>query len=272
MDITNRHTVETAFATTYGKSDSSHPLRQFEQYDLVMAHRDNKPNVGARRLSRRLDLSEGRIDGWLKGSKPEGYDIFHNLRERGWFDLSWDGEQFRALNQLLAWTYASGGIATGFLVQLVYDTPDDRAECVALIEQLGAEYTEQRTGHDRKPSQFTITPPGAGTGRLFVALGAPIGKKAGQRFGVPAYLSVAPDDVRCEFAARYLGLRGSERPNHAESALDIREQRHDSYLEALRGLFSSLTSSDVRRSGENGIYVSGEAVEEILGKATLSIE
>jgi hypothetical protein len=265
VDITNPHIVRSAFLNTYAEPSEPHPYRRLEQYDLVMTHRENEPNMGARRLSRRLELSEALIDGWLKGSKPHGYRTAETLAELGWFDLAWDGEQFRALNELIAWVYSSGAINDSYRVKFVFDDAEMRSDCVALVEQAGVrEHSAVATGRDDRPNEIHITDPGAAAGRLFVGFGAPRRRKSSQRFGLPPYLAVAPDAVRHDFAARYLANRGVEQPNYAERVLVVKEQRPEAYLQALTGLFASVTDGEVRRAGESAIHLGPAAVDEIL--------
>ncbi|WP_336327871.1 hypothetical protein [Halovenus sp. HT40] len=267
MDITSRHTLVSAFAETYAKADEPHPLRQFEQYDRVMAHRSHDPDTGGRVLSRRLDLPEGRINGWLRGSQPRGYSQAETIDELGWFDLSWTGDLFSALNELLAWIYSSGGIRSGWEPHFIFDTAEMRERIETLCDRAALNYQATRTGHDDKPSEIRVASPSAPAGRFFHALGAPKGRKADATFGLPNYLSLAPEEIRREFAARYIANRGSERPNYAADARSIREQRPQAYLEQLRGLFASLTDEEIRRGGEPEIHLSGGAVETICAPA-----
>ena len=267
MDITSRSALVSAFVETYAKPDEPHPLRQFEQYDLVMAHRNQDPDTGGRVLSRRLDLPEGRINGWLRGTQPRGYSQTDTLDELGWFDLSWTGDLFAALNELLAWIYSSGGIRSGWEPHFIFDDEQMRDRIVTLCERAGLNYQATRTGHDERPSEIRIASPSAPVGRFFHALGSPVGRKTDTTFGLPHYLPIAPTQIRRSFAARYMANRGSERPNYAESALSIREQRPDAYLEQLRGLFASLTDSEVRRGGEEEIHLSAGAVKDICAPA-----
>lgn len=272
MDITSRHVLISAFVETYAKPDEPHPLRQFEQYDRVMAHRSHDPDTGGRVLSRRLDLPEGRINGWLRGSKPRGYEQSETLAELGWFDLSWDGDLFQTINELLAWIYSSGGIRSGWEPHFIFDTPELREHLETLCARAGLNYQATRTGHDDRPSEIRIASPSAPAGRFFHALGAPKGRKSDATFGLPSYLPLAPEEIRRAFAARYIVNRGSERPNYAANARSIREQRPQAYLEQLRGLFASLTDEEVRRGGKHEIHISGAAVESICAPAeTVSI-
>jgi hypothetical protein len=264
MDITSTHALQSAFAETYAKPDEPHPLRQFECYELIMEHRENEPNTGARKLSRRMNLTESKLDNWFRGSAPRGYKQTEALADIGWFDLSWHGEQFRAINELLAWLYSSGGIRSGYQPQFVFDNTEMRDRIETLCATAGVECRRVREGRDDRPSTIRVTDPSAPVGRFFHALGAPTGRKADQRFGLPSYLDVAPDDVRRAFAARYIQNRGTDRPNFADNAKLLREERHPAYFEALRALFRSLTDAEVSRSGDRGIHISGAAVADIV--------
>lgn len=263
MDITSRHALETAFLNTYAREGERHPLREFEQYDLIMTHRDNDPNTGARNLSRRLDLSESKINGWLSGSQPTGFDGYEKLDNLGWFELEWDGDQFRAINELLAWIYSSGTILDRYRSRLTIDSDVMRADAEQLCERAGLEPVLSRSGHDDKSSELRLTEPGAAAARFFVAMGTPMGGKATQRYGLPHYLSIAPENVRREFAARYIVNRGVARPNYAGPARSVAEQRPQAYLNQLYGLFRSLTDEEIRRGGEIEIHLSGAAVKSI---------
>lgn len=265
MDITSRHAVESSFAETYSKPGKIHPLRKFEQYDLVMAHRKEKPDTGSVLLSRRLDLPKGRIESWLQDFNPHGYDVFATADSMGWFDLAWDGEQFRALNEMIAWVLSSGTILEGFKARLRFDTPQMRADAERLCEQIGAKPGLSASGPGDEPAEIEVGNPTSATARILIALGAPRGNKGTQRFGLPPYLAVAPDDIRRTFAARYLVNRGFESSTDTDHARLVSEQRPGAYLEALRGLFALLTDTDLPEGVENGITIPGAAVEDICG-------
>jgi len=84
-------------------------------------------------------------------------------------------------------------------------------------------------------------------------LGAPQGRKTAQQFGLPWWLGRAPDPVRRRFAATYLLHRGIKRPER--DVLIVREERPRAYLEALAGLFRSLTDARVSIEGKYKVVI-----------------
>ena len=88
-------------------------------------------------------------------------------------------------------------------------------------------------------------------------LGVPQGRKTAQQFGLPWWLGCAPDPVRRRFAAIYLLNRGVKRPER--DVLIVWEERPRAYLEALAGLFQSLTGARVSIEGEYKMVI-GDAV------------
>jgi hypothetical protein len=97
--------------------------------------------------------------------------------------------------------------------------------------------------------------------RLLVVLGAPQGRKTAQQFGLACWLGRAPDPVRRRFAAIYLLNRGVKRPER--DVLTVREERPRAYLEALAGLFRSLTDATVSRDAGGGVYIGESALSDI---------
>ena len=68
----------------------------------MQALRD-ETGAGGSKLNTWTGIPIGRIQGWLyQDSTPRGYMTTQRATELGLFDLTWDGEQFRGLNELVA--------------------------------------------------------------------------------------------------------------------------------------------------------------------------
>jgi hypothetical protein len=258
MDITDGQALRARFAETYAREDYPHPLRQFEQYELVMAHREMNPTIGSKGMTAHIDLPASRIKSWLQGSKPTGYEATQQVAELGWFDLAWDGEQFRGLVELVAWIFSRGSVNDSYSPSWTLSEAS-REVCTVALERAGvSDYAVIETDGERR-EQLRAEPQGdrAILGRLLVALGAPQGRKTDQQFGLPCWLGRAPDAVRRRFAAIYLLNRGVRR--EGKDHLIVREERPAAYLEALAGLFRSLTEASVNVGTDYRVRI-GDAV------------
>jgi len=260
MDITDGQALRARFAETYSHHDDPHLLRKFERYEIVQSCRD-ATGAGAQKLSNWTGVLQGLINGWIyQDSSPRGYESVQRAESLGLFDLSWDGKQFRGINELVAWIMSGGIISEDGWVPTFSVELENLDVCTAAVERAGAPaYTTTATPGDGNTKSVRITEAGSIFSRLFVALGAPQGNKhkTAQQFGLPCYLGVAPEPVRRRFADIYLLNRGV-RP-HDRNALVISEERPDAYLEALAGLFRSLTAADVSRDADGRLYI-GESV------------
>jgi len=264
MDITESDAIRARFAETYSREDYAHPLRQFEQYDVVMACRE-ETGAGGRKLSDWTDVPYGRVQGWIyDDSAPIGYRSSQWADSLGLFDLDWEGEQFQGLNELVAWVFSGGTVSMDRYVPLFHvDTPHLDV-CTAAVERAGApDYAVESTPGGGDTKSVRITDAGSVFGRLLVALGAPRGNKheSSQRFGLPCYLGAAPELVRRRFAEIYLLNRAGTAADR--NSMFVHEERPDAYLEGLAGLFRSLTDAEVWRDSGGGIYLSESGLDDI---------
>jgi len=264
MDITDPHVVRTAFLNTYADPDDIHPLQQFEQYERVQAFREHNPNAGRATIGDTLDIPRGRVQGWVyDGTKPTGYEALQTVEGRGWLDLDWDSEQVTGLNELVAWIFSGGTINDGYTPVFNIE-PETKSVCIEALERTGiSDYSEGETNPDGGKSSPVVRVHSLQTvfGRLLVALGAPQGSKASQQYGLPCYLTVAPEDIRERFAGIYLLNRGVHYPDRGRVV--IREERTVPYLESLTGFFRSLTTAGVRRDGDYQISISELVLSDI---------
>lgn len=259
MDITDTQALRARFAETYDPEGGPHLLRKFEQYEIVMSCRE-ATGAGGGKLNTWTGVSEGRIKGWLyQDSAPRGYRACERAAELGLFDLDWDGEQFRGLNELVAWVL-SGGTVQERYTPVFNVEPDTRGVCEAALDRArapGYVYDDQ----GGTTAVIRITDGQALYGRLLVALGATQGWKGKQRFGLPCYLPLAPDAVQRQFVAIYLLNRAVLRPDR--DRLIIREERPDAYLDALAGLVRGVTSAAVTRATDYRIYLDPSVLDDV---------
>jgi hypothetical protein len=264
MDITDPHTIQTAFLNTYSNPDDLHPLRKIEQYERVRAFREHNPDAGRNTIGDTLDIPRGRVHGWVYNStKPTGYEAYQTATDRGWLDLDWERDPFTGLNELVAWVFAGGNVSDSYTPVFNVDT-ETESVCAAALEKASIDdYTVTESNPDGEKSApiIRVHTPQAVLGRLLVALGAPQGAKATQQYGLPCYLGVAPEEVREQFAAIYLLNRGVR--NADRERIVVREERSVAYLEALAGFFRSLTSADVRRDGEYRFSIAEQVLSDV---------
>ncbi len=260
MDITNKTILRCRFAETYSKSDSRHPLEQFREYELVTTHRENVPDVGGRRLGRRLELPEGRLNGWFGERAPTGYDATQTADEYGWLDLDWDGTQFSGFNRLVAWCLSGGALSTSYMATFSVEEQTHN-QCADALEATGIqEYELLNDGTPERATEIRVREVPTVFGRMLAALGAPVGAKATQQYGLPPYLAIAPDSVCREFVAIYLLNRGTE---SNDGLVVVREERPQRYLESLGGLFRATLGIEVSRRGEFGLELDSNELATI---------
>lgn len=261
MDITDGHALRARYAETFGREGESHPLRRFEQYRLVKYHREQFPDVGALNMSKRIDIPHGRISSWLRGSQPRGYESYKQAESFGWFDLEWRGDTFTGLNELVAWSLSGGSISQTYTP--VFSVDEDSAPvCERALEMVGFDDHSQMRNDPRHRRSMEVRVHDHQTvlGRMLLALGVPKGEKTKQRYGLPPYLGPAPEFVRRRFAEVYLLNRLVYRDERGGGI--VREERDRAYIEALQGLFQSLTDGTVSVSGEHRIQFDDQALSE----------
>lgn len=239
-----------------------------DTWDLVLDYFDvldyhaRHPSRGSTAVGNALDLPRSRVRSWLEGSVPDPVRGIQRAEHRGWLEPDLDSTTFQGLNGLAAWVYSGGSIdSQWYIPRFAVDDADTEARIDRAFDAVGVEYDFTRSAATDRATEYRPVEDAAVLGRVLAVLGAPVGaKNERRRITLPDYLEAAPETVRREFIATYLGNRGQR--STRKSTVTFREDRSGRYLRSLADLFQDCTGERVTVSGKN-VIVSGAAARVI---------
>jgi len=235
-----------ALAATYntpGYADPMDAVADFNEYQRQWA----STQLGSSAISTRMELPRGRLRSWEDGAKPDVVRGIETARGHEWLEQPVDGEQFAALNRLVAGVYSGDSISTD-TYEPSFSAPDQIVEEQLRVdlETLGAGCRRVLSNSGnveelRAESDTTVL------GRVLVALGAPQGPKAQTATELPSYLygSEVPEGLRREFVRVYVSNRATVVRDR--DFLQIHEERPKRYLDAVAKLVEDVTGVEVWR-------------------------
>jgi len=253
---------EQALARTYGES----AWQTVTQYRRATQLSKENPDLPRAEIARRVDRPPSAIRGWLAENKVppvvKGLRIAH---ERGWIDIDPASEQFRALNQLVAWIYSGGGISVDtFAPHFSTDDPLMLGTLTHLLRWVGLSY---RCRDPEIPDRHREVVPEKGAsifGRVLTVLGAPIGvKRQTEELAPPSYLvSVPPHHTRDFLRIHIL--------NRAKQTDDGTAGRYvympsNTYCQDIVDLIKSVTAGSATISTQDRVWISADAVRDLAG-------
>lgn len=247
-------------ARTYHSRAYTDSWELVEDYWRVMNYAAERPNLGSQALASRLDLPRSRIRPWVrkpdadrKPARPDPVRAIQAAESHDWIPLTYESNEFRALNQLVAWIFSGGSIRKGQFVPLfAIGGNSDRFRLVGLFDGLGIEYAIVREDETGRATEYRPTTHASVLGRVLSLLGAPVGtKNVDAPIQLPAYLDGSPDSVRRDFVDVYLQNRGH---CHGEKdVITLREERSETYLRELAALIADVSGGKTTVSEKNVI-------------------
>ncbi|AXG08644.1 hypothetical protein [Haloplanus rubicundus] len=254
--------TEQSLARTY-QSSYDDAYESILDYRRVQSYRQTHPDASNYHVSKALELPRGRVRAWMDGAKPDALSAVKRAEELDWFDADATDPSdplLGAFVRLLAGIYAGGSIRTsGWTPHWTSDGPID--EIRRSLRTLGIEYRRIHIHDSQRATELVPSSDGSLLGRSLFVLGAPIEDKNKSSVDqLPEYLFELPHLIQRTFVYIYLTYRQSGN----QRTISIQENRSKSYHNSLADLITEVvTDSNSVTVGENGIYVSASAREEL---------
>jgi hypothetical protein len=174
-------------------------------------------------------------------------------------------EQFRAINQLVAWIFAGGGLTRDTFVPVC--SVDDQltlATLYQLLKWLNIAY-RIRDAEASEHSLEVIPREGASVlGRVLHVLGAPRGVKTKQKsLALPSYLRTVEETHQRDFARIYLLNRDRDMGESGTAGSDLYAISSSSFARELQTFLTSITAGSVTLGKHNQLWVSAESVRDL---------
>lgn len=255
-----------ALANTYATIDNRTGWDRVEEYQRVLEYRGSHPNAGSQAAATTLELPRSRIRPWFDGGKPDPVHAIDTAEEHGWLDATPGDPTFEGFVVLTAWTFAGGSIsADTWTPRFAVGGGDPRNLAVAALKTVGLRARIDRDGDPDRATEITPNKNSAAhLGRyLYAVMESPIGEKNTERIALPEWLDTVALPTRLRFARTYVTLRGTPiNPSHGY-VCQIREERPQSYLEALGGLFESLAPPETVSVGSKIVRLREGSASEL---------
>ncbi|MFB6189743.1 MAG: helix-turn-helix domain-containing protein [Halapricum sp.] len=260
---------EQALAETYDLDTGWETVTQYRE--AIRLRREN-PGMARAEIARRVGRSASAVRGWLaEGKTPRVVSGLKTANERGWIDIDAESEQFRALNQLVAWLFSGGGLRMDAYVPLF---SVDNSLMLAILSQLlrWARIDYRCREPDEPDGHLEVVPTegGAVLGRVLSVLGAPQGVKADiDDLTLPAYLSTVGCDYRRDFARIYLLNRSHDFETANTDGTVMCPTPSEPYCREVCDLFDTVTSGTATLGSQHRVWVSAAAVRDLAGETPL---
>lgn len=238
------------------------------QYRTATQLREDNPQMTRAEIARRVDRPPSAVRGWLAEDKvPTVVSAVRTARERGWLGVEPDSERFRALNQLVAWIFSGGGIATDTFAP--HFSVDDSLMLAVLAQHFRWLQLGYRCRHLDDPDRhLEVVPTDGGVilGRILSVLGAPRGVKAqADNLSLPSYLSAVDPDLQRDFIRIHL-LNCTNNPEQVGAY--IHSTQSEQQARQLRDLVVSTTLGSATANSHSQVWVSAAAVRDLAGLKT----
>jgi hypothetical protein len=216
------------------------------QYLQAMKWGERHLGVRPEEITDNLEFPERRVRSWYKGNKPRVMQKVETADNYGWFDATWDSNIGQEFNSIITGVFSDDYLKPFGQVSITLNERVDSQTEERLRLALQTLIGSSKRSHDDYPNQASQLCPGVDQSllaRAFTALGAPTGRKNKEsNINISEFLSIAPDMIRREFVVPYVVLRGTRRD---DGAVDIVEERPQSYLDSLRELIVDVTGETV---------------------------
>ena len=246
-----------ALARTYSDREYPDPWQKVLDYRRVREYAAEHPKHGRTRVGNALDLPPGRVRGWLNGSTPDSVRGIQTAIDHGWLDP--DEATTAAFVDLLAHVLAGGSINDTFVPAITVDDSVTTDEVRSVFEALGIGILTRNSDVDNRATEVVPAADASVLGRCLVAIGAPVGEKAGLG-SFPQIVWDVPKPVRESFAGIYVSHRALT--YETKDTRVIQEERSRAYLDALRDVLADVTGEPVS-VGDGRVTVSAAAARRL---------
>lgn len=257
---------EQELAETYGPDTGWETVTQ---YRGAVQLREQNPDMARAEIARRVGRPASAVRGWLAEDKtPRVVTAVRTARDRGWLDIEPESEEFRALNQLVAWVFSGGGIQSETPVP--YFSADDPLMLSLLSHLLRWVQIDYRCRDPENPDyhlEIIPTEGGAVLGRVLSILGAPRGVKAEhESLTLPPYLEIIDREHQRDFARIYLLNRGKDPEKTGTDGTYVHQSPASiDYSREIGELFEALTTGTATVGSEDRVWISAAAVRDLAG-------
>lgn len=237
-----------------------------QQYRKATRLRSEHPELARAEIARRVGRPSSAIRGWLAEDKvPPVVKGLRTAREKGWLDSDPSSEQFRALNQLVAWIYSGGGIsADTFAPHFSTDDPLTTGVLTHLLRWVGLSY---RCREPDTPDRHREVVPEQGAsifGRVLTVLGAPTGVKRNvDQLTLPSYLTSVATHHQRDFLRIHILNRAKQADEGTAGRYVYMPSK--TYCEELVELIESVTAGSATVSMQDRVWISADAVRDLAG-------
>lgn len=262
---TDTDAAKKALVRTYRSPSYADPWDAVLDYERVQTAAAKHPAKKSSALSRVVNLPRQRIRAWVDGDgTPDCYRSLQTALDRGWIIDSWTSERARGLNELAAWTAASGSIDEAWRVSFVAD-PQHVERLEAAASRAGIRLRSTRDDPHRPP-EWTPRENVCVLGRVLHTWTGFRGDKSRETTRFPRYPFFSPREVAREFCATYVRLRGTERADQPHPYVQVQEARTASYRESFVELLERVVSDAENIRGDSWpIGIRDAAVAELYG-------
>ena len=244
-------------ARTYSDREYPDPWQKIVDYRRVREYAAEHPDHGRTRAGNSLDLPPSRVRGWLNGGMPDSVRGIQTAIDHGWLDP--DGTTTAAFVDLLAHVLAGGSINDTFVPAITVDDSVAIEEVRSVFEALGVGILTRNAEVDNRATEVVPATDASVLGRCLVAIGAPIGEKAGLDV-FPQIVWDVPKSTRESFARIYVGHRALT--YETKDTRVIQEDRSRAYLCDLRDVLTAVTGEPVS-VGDGRVTVSAAAARRL---------
>ena len=253
---------EQELAKTYDPEQGWKTVMQFREAKRI---RTEQPDLARAEIARRVGRKPSAVRGWLVEDKtPRVVSGIKEARQRGWIDLDSSSEQFRALNQLVAWMFSGGGIADSSFVP--HFSIDDQLTLATLHRLLQWMQLPYRVESNRPGHGTLIVPSGAASlfGRVLCVLGASRGSKAMDRdLTLPEYLTALDEEHQRDFLRIYVLNRGHDLRTEDRAGTYLYAMQSETFCQELQELIESVTAGTATIGSHKEVWASSQAVRDL---------
>ncbi len=264
ISVVRRFISERELAETYGPNKGWQTVEQYRE-----AHRLRKenPDLARAEIARRVDRPASAVRGWLVEDKtPKPVKALNEAHQRGWIDIEPTSEQFRAINQLVAWIFSGGGVAErAFTPHFSVDDSLTLSTVSQLLRWVDLTY---RIDSDRPERGTVVIPRQAASvfGRVLYVLGVPRGVKAHkQKLGLPEYLTTLAEEHQRDFLRVYVLNRGRDLRKNNITGTYLHSLRSETFCEEIKNLIESVTEGTATVGSKKEVWISANSVRDLAG-------
>lgn len=198
-------------ARTYSDREYPDPWQKVLDYRRVRAYAADHPEHGRTRVGNALDRPPERVRGRLDGGMPDPVRGIQTAIDHGWLDpgaatLDPGAATTAAFVAHLAHVLAGGSINGRFVPAITVDDSVTIGEVRSAFNALNVDILTRNAEVDNRATEAIPAADASVFGRCLVAIGAPVGAKAGLD-SFPQIVREVTDRVRESFARIYVAHR-----------------------------------------------------------------